>query len=231
MDTPDNQKSATKQADESTSRHTATPVANDNSIDTVKLRPEKQRTFARFSGISSLLQLVVGAVVIAFVINRLVFQSYEVFGRSMTPTLQEQDRLVISKLGKSWASVGGNDYVPDRGTIIVFNSPRDPNVQLIKRVIGLPGDRVVVEDGAITVFNTENPSGFNPDEAYEDNLIEYTTGDKESFVGSGELFVSGDNRNPGGSLDSRNELGLVPTDNVIGELVLRLLPIGDASVF
>ena len=167
----------------------------------------------------------------AFIINRFVFQSYEVFGRSMTPTLQEHDRLVISKLGKSWSNILSDDYVPSRGTIVVFNSPRDPNIQLIKRVIGLPGDRVVVENGSITIYNEQNPQGFNPDLEFDAEFTEFTTGEKESLVGEGELFVSGDNRNPGGSLDSRNELGLVPAENLIGELVLRLLPIGDASIF
>ena len=200
-------------------------------VDSIRLKPEKHGVGSRLAGVGSLLQLIIGALLVAFIINRFVFQSYEVFGRSMTPTLQEQDRLVISKLGKSWSTVTSNDYIPDRGTIIVFKSPRDPNIQLIKRVIGLPGERVVVEDGSITVFNDQNPQGFNPDIDFEADLTDFTTGNKESLVSEGELFVSGDNRSPGGSLDSRNELGLVPADNIVGELVVRLLPIGDASVF
>lgn len=182
------------------------------------------------SGISSLLQLVLGALLLAFVINQFVFQSYQVFGGSMTPTLSEGDRLIVSKLGKSWSGALGNDHVPKRGDIIVFNSPLNPNVQLVKRVIGLPGERVTVVDGRITVFNDDNPEGIFPDDTYD---IKEFAGDSniDVRIGETEIFVSGDNRSPGGSLDSRNDLGLVPVENVIGELLIRVFPLNQAEVY
>ena len=199
--------------------------------DSVKLKPKKNKRFGRFSGLIGVMQLVIGALVLAFLINNFIFQSYQVFGESMVPTLHEGDRLIISKVSKSWNSLFGDNYQPARGDIVVFESTLNEEVQLVKRVIGVPGDRVVVTQGSIVVFNDEFPDGFNPDDGYNSDLAEYTTGETDVIVGENQIFVSGDNRTPGGSLDSRNDLGLVPLDNVVGELVLRIFPLGDAAVF
>lgn len=184
----------------------------------------------RNSGLVSMAQLVIGAVVLAAIINSFVFQSYQVFGMSMSDTLHEGDRLIISKVSKSISNITG-EYVPARGDIIVFKSPISPDIQLIKRVIALPGERVTVKAGKITVYNDEFPSGFNPDDSYSDLLPDEKTGDIETVVSDDEIFVSGDNRVTGASLDSRNELGNVPIENIVGELVLRVFPLDQASFF
>jgi signal peptidase I len=188
------------------------------------------RPKAHKSGFFSMVQLILGAVILATLINNFVFQSYQVFGQSMQETLHEGDRLIISKLSKSISNITG-DYVPTRGDIIVFESPISPDIQLIKRVIALPGERVTVKDGIITVYNEENPNGFNPDDAYDELLPDIRTGDIETVVGEDSIFVAGDNRTPGASLDSRNDLGNVSIDNIIGELVLRVFPLNQAEFF
>jgi signal peptidase I len=163
-----------------------------------------------------------------------VFQSYVVDGSSMDPTLQNGDRVFILKLPKSLASLNNEQWVPARNEIVVFKKPSNEDTQLIKRVIGLPGDRVVIENGRITVFNIDNPGGFDPAEGtdYQDELAVYDPDQNiESNVGQGELFVLGDNRTPGGSLDSHSGLGVVPIENVVGRLWIRYFPLSSFEVF
>jgi signal peptidase I len=198
--------------------------------DVIKPLPAS-RSWSSVKGFFSVIELIGGALLLALAINTFIFQSYQVFGQSMDPTLDEGNRLIINKVSKSWSGVFGGDFVPDRGTIIVFKNPRSDNVQLVKRVLGLPGERVVVKDGAITVFNQENPNGFNPDELFEANLADFTTGNVDITVPEGNIFVSGDNRTPGGSLDSRNDLGTVPVENIVGTLFMRIFPVSEATFF
>lgn len=193
--------------------------------------PSKKRQKEQFRNIFSLVKLVGGALLIAILIIQFVFQPYEVFGHSMTPTLDEGDRLIISKVGKTWSLISQDKFIPDRGEIIVFKSPIRQSDNLIKRVIGLPGDTVEVDDGIITITNEENPNGFNPDSEYEETLTDVRSGNITVRVGPGQVFVSGDNRAPDGSLDSRNALGLVPSENIIGVLVMRIMPLSEASFY
>jgi len=175
--------------------------------------------------------LFIAAFLIAITLNTFVFQSYEVDGSSMEPTLQNSDRLLIYKFQRTASSITGKEYVPNRGDVIVFHKPNGTSDQLIKRVIGLPGDRVVVKNNEITVFNLENPEGFNPDdEPYGIDLPE-TSGNVDVTVPEGEIFVCGDNRIPGASLDSRSVLGNVPIDKIVGKLLLRYIPLGNYKVF
>lgn len=191
---------------------------------------KKPSFWKKHSGFISMAQLVIGAIILAAIINNFVFQSYQVYGASMSNTLHEGDRLIISKVNKSISKIAG-DYVPARGDIIVFDSPISPGVQLVKRVIALPGERVTVVNGKITVYNDENPQGFDPDEEIGEVLPQERSGNIETVVGEDEVFVSGDNRTGGNSLDSRNELGNVPIENIVGELVLRVFPLDQASFF
>ncbi|HSX35292.1 MAG TPA: signal peptidase I, partial [Candidatus Saccharimonadales bacterium] len=99
---------------------------------------------------------------------------------------------------------------------------QDPDKQLIKRVVGLPGDKVVVSGGDVTVFNTAHPNGFDPDKTLPyGNVIPTTAIDGEWTIGNNQVFVMGDNR--GNSLDSRL-FGPVDASNIIGKLAVRVLP-------
>ena len=180
------------------------------------------------------LALFIMAPLFAIFMILFVFQSFVVDGSSMEPTLQNGDRVFILKLPKSLANIKNEQWVPARNEIIVFKKPYNEGTQLIKRVIGLPGDKVVIKDGEITVFNIDNPQGFHPDEGtnYKGTLAVYESEQNmEANVGQGELFVLGDNRTPGGSLDSHSGLGLVPIDNVVGRLWIRYFPLSGFNTY
>lgn len=185
--------------------------------------------------IISIILLLVSAPLIAILLTAFVFQSYEVEGQSMQQTLLNHDRLIVWKVPRSLAKVTGHSYVPRRGDIIVFGrhnvfegGPTGER-QLIKRVIGLPGERVVVHDQKLTVYNDEHPGGFNPDPLFAQALVTYpTTGDTDIKVKTDELFVSGDNR-PNSS-DSRS-FGAISVTDIVGKLLIRVLPIDSAKLF
>ncbi len=169
------------------------------------------------------------AIIVVLLLQRYVFQSYQVFGHSMEPTLSEGDYLVISKLGVSWGHLLGKDSVPKRGEIIVLKSPLD-GTRLIKRVIGLPGERMEVANGKVKVFNQEHINGFDP---YQELGIppRNTSGQISEVIPQGYIFVIGDNREAGGSFDSRSELGPIPLKDIIGHLVLRLYPLSKVHTY
>jgi signal peptidase I len=183
----------------------------------------------------STIGILITALLVALFIINFVFRSYQVDGPSMESTLQNEDKLIIWKVSRTWAKITGHDYIPNRGDVIVFTERglseygQDDEKQLIKRVIGLPGDRVVVAEGTITVYNKERPEGFQPDrELPYGKKIPTTSGDINVTVGEGQVFVSGDNRPD--SLDSR-AFGPISADQIIGKLVLRVFPIDQAKVF
>lgn len=193
--------------------------------------PDNAKKEGAKSIISTVLLFVLAPIFALFMIL-FVFQSYVVDGSSMEPTLQNGNRVFILKLPKTFAELQGKTFVPTRHEVIVFKKPSDPGTQLIKRVIGLPGDRVVVKDGSITIFNSAHPEGFNPDADTDYGpTLEATSGDVDITVGEGELFVCGDNRAPGGSLDSRTGVGLVPVENIVGRLWIRYFPLSEFKVF
>lgn len=182
-------------------------------------------------GIFSFIGTLIAAFLLVQFVNLFLFQSYKVFGSSMYPTLEDGDRLIISKVGKSTSRLLRNTYEPNRGEIIVFNDPHGSDMQLIKRVIGLPGERVVVANGTITVYNGEHPDGFHPDDEEYGARLPKSSGNIDVIVPKGHLFVSGDNREGNNSLDSRNELGTLPEELIIGTLSVRIFPFDQASFF
>lgn len=183
-------------------------------------------------GIISTVAILLLAPVIAVLLTLFVFQSYQVDGPSMEPTLQNNDRLIVWKFGRTWSKITGHQYVPNRGDIIILNesglasfgSDSDEK-QLVKRVIGLPGDHVVIKNNVITVYNTEHPQGFQPDVSLpygSKTAIPPTPDDIDVTLSDTELFVCGDNRPQ--SLDSRR-FGPIQTSQVVGKLVARILPL------
>jgi signal peptidase I len=186
-------------------------------------------------GVISTILLLAIAPLIAFGITSYIIQSYQVDGESMETTLQNNDRLIVDKAPRTLSRITGRPYVPHRGDIIIFNQANLPDTsfgqtkQLIKRVIGLPGERVVVKDGKFTIYNSDHPEGFNPDTTTGYKITAPTTpGEVDVTLKSGQIFVSGDNRP--NSEDSRY-FGPVDVNNIVGKLSLRLLPINKAEKF
>jgi signal peptidase I len=172
----------------------------------------------------------------AALLNAFVFQTYYVNGLSMLPTLNDSDRLVVSKVSKTQAAVTGGTLMPKRGEIIVIDSQVSTftaarNEQIIKRVIGLPGERVTVEQGKVTIYNESSPKGFNPDSQLGLQLApSHTTSPIDIEVPDDSVFVMGDNRAAGGSLDSR-DFGPVRLDLIEGILWVRILPLDQVHIF
>lgn len=176
--------------------------------------------------------LVFGLAVLigTILINTYVFRSFNVEGPSMEPTMHTGDRLIVNRLPVTWAQLQNKEYIPERGQIIVFKNPRytigSPDEYIVKRVIGLPGERVQLKNGQFTVFNDENPQGFNPDDYNHGEPGSPTSGiEKTVTVPEGTLYVAGDHREGNYSFDSRNGLGFVPLYDVVGPVSARILPI------
>lgn len=191
-----------------------------------------------FRAIVSTIGILLLAPLIAVFLTLFVFQSYQVDGISMETTLQNNDRLIVWKLPRTWAKITGHQYVPKRGDVIILNESglnsygsTDDKKQLVKRVIGLPGDKVVIKDNVLTVYNTEHPDGFQPDATLpygKDGAIPPTTNTGEFTLSATQLFVCGDNRP--NSLDSRT-FGPIETNQVVGKMVARILPLSKIEKF
>ncbi|HVC36637.1 MAG TPA: signal peptidase I [Candidatus Dormibacteraeota bacterium] len=206
------------------------PVVNPDRNSNIP-KPSGFREFLSFVGI------LVVALGIALLMIAFVFRSYQVDGPSMETTLENQDKLIIWKVPRTWARITDHSYIPARGDIIVFQESglsafgQGNTKQLIKRVIGLPGDHVVVKNGNLTIYNKQYPAGFQPDQtlAYNhDHHLTTTTGDINLTLGPDQLFVCGDNRPD--SLDSRL-FGPINANQIVGKLVLRIFPLSQAQVF
>ena len=188
----------------------------------------------------SLFGFVAAVVLGTIFLNTYIYRSYNVVGSSMANTMSNGDRVIVNRLAVTLAHFRGEEYVPERGQIIVFangdasgpltcNPPEGVEDEyIIKRVIAFPGERVVVENGVMTIYNAEHPEGYNYDELWRESetvgLKKHTSGEVDMVVPEGELFVSGDNREGQNSLDSRSGLGTIPYCRIMGPVLFRLYP-------
>ncbi|MFC3750968.1 signal peptidase I [Aquamicrobium ahrensii] len=202
-------------------------------------------------GLGETVSVIVQALLLALVIRTLLFQPFSIPSGSMRPTLLEGDYLFVTKWsygysryslpfspnlfsGRIW---GGE---PQRGDVAVFKFPPNPSIDYIKRVVGLPGDKVQVRGGQLFLNDVAVPRERigqidNPDitevsrpvDVYRETLpngVSYETLDltpngigddtREFIVPEGHYFMLGDNRD--NSADSRFSVGFVPYDHLVG---------------
>jgi signal peptidase I len=160
-----------------------------------------------------LLGTILPAVVIALLIHVFLAQATRVYGQSMQPNLHTNERLVVEKLSYHF-------HGPRRGDVVVLHDPTDGSSELlIKRVIGLPGERVTIADGRVFI------DGVALEEPY---LNQPTDSSGRSWlVPPLHVFVMGDNR--GASRDSR-VFGPVPLEKIVGRALVRYWPLNQAAI-
>ncbi|PIQ92533.1 MAG: signal peptidase I [Parcubacteria group bacterium CG11_big_fil_rev_8_21_14_0_20_39_22] len=158
-------------------------------------------------------------IVIVVPIRLFVAQPFIVSGQSMEPNFKDKEYLIVDELSYRFSN-------PTRGDVIIFKFPSQPKKYLIKRIIGLPGETVSIENSSVIVTNAENPGGFVIEEPYIENKT-----DSENFtltLSDDEYFVLGDNRPV--SSDSR-VWGALSEDMIVGRPFLRLYPFSLISIF
>jgi signal peptidase I len=148
-------------------------------------------------------------VIVVLPIRFFLFEPFLVKGESMEPNFHNFDYLIVDKLTYHLRQ-------PQRGEVIVFRPPFEDRVYYIKRIVGLPLEKLVIEESKITVFNKEHPQGFVLNEDYLRN--HYTSGKIEVNLGPDEYFVLGDNREV--SYDSR-KWGPVKREKIVGRVVFQ----------
>ena len=162
------------------------------------------------------------------IINSFLFQSFTVVGGSMENTLHDGDKVIISRIGITWANLTNQKYTPKRGEIIVFKNPQYvagmKDQYIIKRAIAFAGEKVVVKNGKVMVYNSDHPDGFNPDKNFNNEPKSETSHDGEWTVPENEIFAMGDNREGSNSYDSRSGLGTIPLYEIVGPVAFRLWP-------
>jgi signal peptidase I len=200
------------------------PTATGDGDDVISTGKKRRHRKPRSAGRQALewILLIASALAIALLIKAYLFQAFYIPSDSMLPTLQKDDRVLVNKLSYKMHDVNRQD-------IIVFEAPKDANgnsvaqdgiKDLVKRVIGLPGDQVEIFDGKVHV---------NGDVLEEDYLPVTTqtdggpcNGTTEITVPANSVFVMGDNRNA--SNDSRC-FGPISQDDIVGRVFVRIWPL------
>ncbi len=167
---------------------------------------------------------VVGVVIGTLLLNTFVFQTFNVEGASMETTMYTGDRLIVNRLPVTGSKLQNKNYIPKRGQVIVFKNPNfnastGKDEYIVKRVIAFAGERVTVKNGTVTVYNTENPDGFNPDTSVNKNEPgQPTSGDVDTTVPEGTIFVMGDHRQGSYSCDFETAWDRSPFMTSLGQL-------------
>ncbi|MFC7063556.1 signal peptidase I [Halobacillus seohaensis] len=171
----------------------------------------------------AILRTALLALLVAFVFKTYLFASYIVDGKSMEPTLYDGNLLMVNKIVYDWQSI-------DRADVIVFHANEEEDY--VKRVIGLPGDHVAMEDDMLQINREAVAEPYlnvlRPNDGAvftKEFTLESITG--ESAIPEGHLFVMGDNRRD--SLDSRS-FGLVSIEQVVGKVDVRYWPFSQVAL-
>ncbi len=175
------------------------------------------RNFLTF--IWEITKIVIIALLIVVPIRYFIFQPFFVRGQSMEPTFESGDYLIIDEISYRFRD-------PQRGEVVVFKYPGNPSQRYIKRIIGLPGERVEIEEGKVIIYNQKGRQILNESEYLPPGI--FTPGEIKVTLAEEEYFVLGDNREA--SADSRR-WGPLRRKEIIGRVFLRLWPITALAKF
>ncbi len=205
------------------------------------LREEKSEKPGKFSYFFELIKVVIWALIIIIPIRTFLFQPFFVQGASMEPNFHDGEYLIINELGYKETEVGIGDkeifkvsaYKDlQRGDVIVFRYPKNPKDYFIKRIIGLPGEKIKISDGKVEVYNEDNPRGLILNENNYLPMVNNHTACQQNNclfeLKEDEYMVLGDNRSH--SSDSRT-WGVLTQDYIIGKVLLRAWPLNRFDFF
>ena len=175
-------------------------------------RPENNEDVRAEHPLAEIVRFSIIAILIVIPIRMFVAQPFIVSGASMDDTFHSGEYLIVDQVSYYFEE-------PARGDVIVFKYPKDPSKFFIKRVIGLPGETISIDDTIVTISNERHPDGFVIDEPYIKSMrpadpFSETLGDRE-------YFVMGDNRDQ--SSDSRS-WGVLQEERIVGRALVRLFP-------
>lgn len=171
------------------------------------------------SNVAEFIEFIAIIAAILIVIRFLVAEPHRVSGNSMVPNFHDGDYIITNKLLMKISE-------PKRGEVIILQNPRNADQVFIKRVVGLPGDRIKIADGVVLINNQVLDEPYLPQGTV--TLGEqFLTDGEEIIVPDGQYFVIGDNR--GGSSDSR-EWGTVSGNLIVGQAFLRYWPINKVGI-
>jgi len=175
-----------------------------------------------FAYVFELAKVVLISLAIIIPIRYYLIQPFYVKGASMEPSFYDKEYLIIDEISYRF-------HEPARGDIVVFRYPRNPEEFFIKRVIGLPGERVQIKDGAVYIYNHDHKDGVELAEKYlPEGLRTYALNEEITTLSDSEFYVLGDNRNS--SKDSRS-FGPVDKKFITGRVLLRGWPFNRINVF
>lgn len=198
------------------------------------MEKETKENFSNVGVAWEIVKTIIGVAIFVVFFRFFIIQPFYIIGNSMLPDFHEGEYLFIDEASYHFRN-------PARGEVVVFRHPDEqcnafvnnnnilktvvqgPCKSYIKRVIGLPGETVLIRDGKVTIINDENPNGIVLDEDYIEVGVK-TLGNLNIKLEKDEFFVLGDNREPNASSDSR-EWGPLKKNFIIGKAWLRLLPL------
>ena len=166
-----------------------------------------------------IIEVAVIALAIFVLVYLFLFQPHQVKGNSMHPSFEDGQYILTDKISYRFSE-------PQRGDVVVFKAPKNEKLEYIKRIIGLPGEKVKISNGNVMI----NDELLNEDylqSSLTTSAGAYLMEGETGYLADGEYFVMGDNRNH--SSDSR-DWGFVPVENIMGKTFFRYWPLTQFGV-
>jgi signal peptidase I len=191
-----------------------------NNFSSVMLRYLKRYLAGAGLALLEFIKVAVLAGITIALVRYYLFKPFYVKGASMEPNFYDHEYLIIDELSYRL-------HAPQRGEVVVFKYPNNHEEYFLKRIIGLPGERVKISENKVTVYNNAHPEGWILTESYLPKEI-FTEGDINMSLSKDQYFVMGDNRE--NSFDSRR-FGKVDFNLIVGRTWLRGWPLNRLQVF